>query len=1026
MAFKQFTVENLGFLSNGDPVVLTGKNGFSTVIGQIPLLVSSYSAIDNQANVQLNISYLDNLYDENFSKNVLEVNDGAFLGLKGNDYISIPVQEKIGSNASLGFIGYQPTITEYSVKILAHNLENGYLIFENQASDNKELYDYLPDAPFYVSLDQILDTDNFSAKTAFIRGSTLEKDITYNVEGLTGSYTVELGLIPNHKNYIILYIDGKEISFSYVAGSDNIVINLSGADSRVRALITYYTVPAIEVGDNISVSVDNVYSIANTSYSPSDLSYNVAMTANSIYTVTLSNNLKANVGGRTAVNISLDLIGAVNNVDTTSNTFTIDYNDNTYGDFNLANNKIYRMEVNLDFVDVDLDTNRTIKNVPTGTNIVRARNKNALGRRSPYVTKTSIIGDLPIQKVESLSISESLYKDTSQGIIIRLIISFDHIINQEVTDYEISYKLTTGGADLESFNTVKVSANGVDSDGKIRYTIHNADRGRVAAVNNIIVRVTPLNKTIRGIEAELSQPIIGKSALPFGIENLTGGQSSRNLVFIWTVPADEDGAILDIDLNEIVVRQAFGEVAVDDYSTSWITAIDIATVATPASTLITPITVYGTYTYLFKTRDTSDNQSNVTAGITLTTTRPLNVDAVAAWSEDDPSTDAIPGITNENSTEYFYPSFANSSTGGLSEPGSHIVDNSNGTSSGWSVIGGFPTDLQATGNAIYQTQVRDIGQLITGTIITSANGTVSLTTTFNDLYTEILSGATEVGTASNVLVDVDFGGIGTVLGFSNVDAATVSYDEDQGTLISGGISGNVFAIWNLGQFSGDTSNANSYAMIAGTINTNAIALGETFYANGASAGGNTLANLTTVSSSYKLVDMTQFIDLSPSLTFLGPESAIVVNTEIRYSQSDPFYANSNVNSSIFEGGSINDGWLPYATVQRNFRWYQSRLIITNYNPEQAFYNLDEYILVLDLEDRDYTVDVNIITSPQQIDYSSQGFYAIPNIDLTMLSDGAYAPVVIDKTINAANVNVYATANSTAVTGVSLNLLAKGV
>ena len=51
----------------------------------------------------------------------------------------------------------------------------------------------------------------------------------------------------------------------------------------------------------------------------------------------------------------------------------------------------------------------------------------------------------------------------------RVTLAFDHITGQEVTDYEISYRLDSvvdvgtddGGTDLTSFNTVKVSSRGL-------------------------------------------------------------------------------------------------------------------------------------------------------------------------------------------------------------------------------------------------------------------------------------------------------------------------------------------------------------------------------------------------------------------------------------------------------------------------------------------------------------------------------------------------------------------------------------
>ena len=88
----------------------------------------------------------------------------------------------------------------------------------------------------------------------------------------------------------------------------------------------------------------------------------------------------------------------------------------------------------------------------------------------------------------------------------RVTVLFDHIEAQEVTDYEISYKLDSvtavgtddGGTDLTSFNTVKVPATGIDDDGKIRFTVTGINRGLSSQTNAVTFRVTPLNKNLRG------------------------------------------------------------------------------------------------------------------------------------------------------------------------------------------------------------------------------------------------------------------------------------------------------------------------------------------------------------------------------------------------------------------------------------------------------------------------------------------------------------------------------------------------
>ena len=90
------------------------------------------------------------------------------------------------------------------------------------------------------------------------------------------------------------------------------------------------------------------------------------------------------------------------------------------------------------------------------------------------------------------------------------------------------------------------------------------------------------------------------------------------------------------------------------------------------------------------------------------------------------------------------------------------------------------------------------------------------------LHEDILSGVTEASPNSNVLRDVNFGGIGTVLGFANSSVVNPRFDSNNQSWMSGGVSGNVYAIWNDGQFVNDTTNANSYALIAGNNQATAI------------------------------------------------------------------------------------------------------------------------------------------------------------------------------------------------------------
>jgi hypothetical protein len=179
--------------------------------------------------------------------------------------------------------------------------------------------------------------------------------------------------------------------------------------------------------------------------------------------------------------------------------------------------------------------------------------------------RTIAISSLPIRKVTGVGITESLYREQNSGVAVRATLFFDHIEGQDVTDYEISYKLDNvgtvgtddGGTDLLSFNTAKVSAAGVEGDGKIRFTVSGINRGAIAESNILTFRVTPLNKNIRGVTRTITKSIVGKSAKPANVFNFTGGQQSDQISLFWEYDRTND-ELTDLDLKEVVVRRIQG------------------------------------------------------------------------------------------------------------------------------------------------------------------------------------------------------------------------------------------------------------------------------------------------------------------------------------------------------------------------------------------------------------------------------------------------------------------------------------
>ncbi len=1026
---------NIAAFVNGELVSIMGKNGFTATLGDCPLLVNNFVSVDvsgsHPGNVELFIPHLNNAFDTNFNKHLLNVNDGAFLGLKGNDYITLEVDDKIDTGETIGFVGFNPLISTVTAKVVSFDLVTNKIKIENFETEGIKLIDKIIKPPFYTSISQILDPRFFSNNEVFVTGSFIDITREYDISSLgTGTFEVDLGVAPIDKEFINIYLDETLLSpgsFTFIPGSSTVTINILVLDTKVRSIVNHYTVPAIEVGDNISVQTSNTYTIIENSYSDqaNNSLYNVALTTNNIFKVKFEQDLKSNLSGSTLVNISRDIQGTIANINTTDNTFTIDYDEIRFpGDINLANSIIYSVSI-VNFVPIFLDDTRIICDIPQGEIFIKVRTKNTSGRYSPFVTASVNVATGILKGVDNIDIKEEIYLDTTQGVAVRLIISFDHIKFKDIVTYEISYRLDSEDADLENFNTVFVSAVGVDVNGRLRYTIDNINRGRGAAVNFITVKVTPITSVnIRGITLEKSQFIIGKTASPQNVENFTGGQNETNIIFSWTVPLTSDNVLVDLDLNEIRIRRVPGDISSNDLLTEWITAEEIAIIPTPSVTTTYPIDKYTKHTYLIRTYDTSGNPSATIGSLVLTTTRSTNIGVLQSYSESDPSSNVIVNFPNENIGEFNYPSFANSNSGGLTFSYTSAVDNANGTSTGWSVLA-EPTDLLANGQAVYITQIRDIGNVIIGHITLLDNTSQNINNTFNDLQNTIFTGITEASPTADVLVETDFGGIGHVLGFNNANAASVTYDSALGTLVSGGIAGNVYAIWNPGQFPGDSSNTNSFAFIAGTINANAIALGETFFANGRSSGGNAFSNITAVGSSYQLTDFTQFVD-SIITTFEGPDSSVKTNKEMRVAVVNPFFANGNVNTSTFTGFSTNDGYRKYTPFDDNFRYFQIKYTVDNKLPIMSDFTLDDLNYTVDLPVKNFSATINILTLPQLVDYSLIGYTKVPAISIIPLQDEPHNPVVVDRNTSNANIRVLNTNTGISLTNVNVSFTAQGI
>jgi len=809
-----------------NPITLSGKNGFSSVAGEVKLLCTAVNVVDTvggtqDGNIELTLQGFGQVFDENFQTDLLNANDDSVFGtLKGTDHVTIPIKEKDQQQGLLNFIGYAGVITDLSQPITGYTLATDKLKIQNKRTSDVTLANKVPEAPFYVTLNQLLDSRHYANNSFYVSGYEDTYVKSGEINGATTS-TIDLPVTPRDKAFIRLFVDGSQKSSGQFVfnkndtvplNNSNIVYTSTATETAFRTEVDYYTVPVFEIGDNVQSSHANVFSILTNSYDSTSPKYNAALTANSIFRIHTGSRPNSNLAGFTFTNITPDPIGSLGNISGGSGTF--DYDPAAFpGRFALANNRVYKLEVGSDFESIFLTKDMVIPDLNVGTTSIRARNKTRGGRTSPFNSKSLNINPIPIQKVENINIIESLYREQTGGVAVRVTIQFDHIQQQNVTDYEISYKLDSvddvgvddGGTDLTSFNTVKVPATGVDSDGKLRFTVNGVNRGQTSDTRNIVFRVVPLNKEIRGITANISKSIIGKTAKPSNIFNFTGGQQTDQITLLWSYPRTSDGELADIDLKEVVIKRIAGTQSAS--IANFVVADGLVTVSAGTARKSIPIDTFGEFSYLARTRDTSGNFSDEVVVITLTTSRPNRSTVIRAYSEDAPTT-IFAGRTNDNSAEAVYPSFTTSNSGGVAFANkgdghpSSIVDNANGTSSGFSSAAAA-SDLLASESAEYITSIRDAGSTVTGAIFVDIEGTQAVETTFNDSKETYLSGVTDASGTAGVLKDASFGGIGHVLGFSNTAVVSPRFDSNNQTFMTGGASGNVFAIWDDGKYTGN-------------------------------------------------------------------------------------------------------------------------------------------------------------------------------------------------------------------------------
>ncbi len=975
-----YTKDVTGIRNGSYGSALVGKSGFTTPIGKIKLLCTGVAPVaGDSSKLTLTVSGLSHCIDDNFNMHVLALRGTDIPGISGLDYVTLPVNEKLSSGVLKNFIAYRPTTTQITTQIESYNLVSNTIVISD-STNSTPLSDILLNTPFYLEINQTLAKDYYANNTFYVQGTSSTHVVSAALT--TGVNTINLPVKPRTSADVTVYIDGKAVTNGYTLNLNasssreaNVRYTAITSDKRIRIETDYYTVPSIEVGDTVEISYGNTFQVVGTTYDSTSSIYNANRTSARIYAIKLDEVPNFSLAGYTLVNVTENPVGLISAVNNTTNSFTFTYDTDTFpGSLNLANSRIYTVHAGSKYEKLFLTDELIIPDLPTGTTSVKARSKNILGRRSAFVEKHVTVEELPIQKVENLTLTESLYKEQLAGVSVRVTCSFDHIKDQEVTDYEISYSIAANETATANFNTVKLSANGVDNDGKIRFVINNVDRGISAGTAKLTVRVTPLNRTIRGITDEQTIDVQGKTAPPKPVINFTGAQQNEVVMLMWSYLMDSENSsmLYDVDLKDVVINKLPGSVAitVDNFAIG----TPVATVSANLNRVAVPIDVFGEYTYIAATRDTSGNMSDTVVGAVITSYRPARNAILAAYNEDSPAVD-FTSTTNKNSSEYYFPSYANS-TNGLAGPGKSAVDNANGSSSGWSVSTSAD-DLLALRQARYTTQIRDLGAAYTGVVYLDVAGTQVIQATYNDQHEIVANLVSNVSGAPNILISP---GLGTRLALQFSQAR---FDSNNKTWMTGPANGNVWAIWNYGQFNNDTANTNSYALIYNLINADAIELGYSYYANGVQTPSNGLSNLTSVPSKFSLVNLKQYSDIA-SETYAGTPGAVVSQTFIRTSTVSPYYnANGNVNTAVF--GTVNDGYVPFETGTRTMRYLQIKHEIYNSQPSKYDFTLDKFRYTIEKEKIIFDKTVTYTSANMFVDLSDAEFTSRPVISYAVLN-----------------------------------------
>jgi hypothetical protein len=1030
-------------LSNNATAVYAGKSGFNTRFGVIPLTASTYTS--STPYITFNVDNLHLIFDEFFSN--------SSISSLSNVYIQAPTNQFPSSTFQFGSTGYTNFTSYATLEVRSVSLESNTITVYNKTENGRSIASSILSPPLRLLAFQPKIVDN----VAYVYGSDVSVRNKFTVKGNTGVYPIEFKQTPKFRSDIKILVDNSEVTnFIWpVSGNNKLAsISLSGEEDLVEYIVNTVTVPAIEANDIISLYSTNSYIVTNTSYQLDSTLTNTTLTNSSIYKVQLNKEFPASSLGGKLVNISPDAEGIVSNV--TSNSLEFDFSNTYPYSYSLANNGLYYLynKNAVTYTQGRLDQYGRLENVPVGNFIVNVHNVSRYNRVSPRVSSLVSVDSIRLPKVTGIDVREEIILDTTTGATINAIVTFDPILGVDVDTYEVIYKVDSSEV-LNDTQYSKILVAHNSSVDKISVVINNLTRGRLPGSNTLNLLITPIKGNFRGLSVRYLHSLIGKTEKPNGVRNLNIAQKNQSLLYSWNLILTADGFLQDLDATEIEIREYPQVVDVsnrDSLQAAWGASITIDRIPAKNTSFISPVSKYGTYTYMLRVRDSSNNESDDIAGRVVNIVRPSSIRVFKAYNEGNPSSsfivqDDLPFPNSNTHPEVKYPSVNDIITNGfVVEGASSNTDNSNGSSIGFSATSNSSVITTGTSTvAEYVTQIRDIGAVINGTV--RINPLITIRTpnsTFIGQKEILLSGVTDshesegLSESATILVDNAFGGIGHLLGFNNANAATVSYNAYHRTLTSGGAFGNVYAIFNA---SDSEANANSYALIAGVINANAIVLSNTYHANGNETFSNAFANVTIAGNSYYLVNLLQYGDPVGSVTFFGPESGVSQNIFIRYATDNVFYSaaangvvgfpnHGNTNPFAFVGAATNSelGFSNFIAGDLEFRYFQIKLTIENKFPTTTEVDLEDFTYEVDVEEKSFRKIVPVTsTLGTTVDYTSTKFILAPSISVTLInSTGSYTTSVSDISNTSCKIIVRDSQNNTTVSTETVSVLAIGI